>query len=61
MLEDFLGKGNIGGNFWFGYNCQFYTQKTQNWENLVISGLLNGINSLHTHPTQQYIVFTGPK
>ena len=45
MSKDFLGfihsvlKGNIVGNLWFGYNCQFYTQKTQNWENLVISGL----------------------
>ena len=45
MSKDFLGfihsvlKGNIVGNLWFGYNCQFYTQITQNWENLVISGL----------------------
>ena len=45
VSKDFLGfihsvpKGNIVGNLWFGYNCQFYTQKTQNWENLVISGL----------------------
>ena len=45
MSKDFLGiihsvsKGNIVGNLWFGYNCQFYTQKTQNWENLVISDL----------------------
>ena len=45
MSKDFLGfmhsvlKGNIAGNLWFGYNCQFYTQITQNWENLVISGL----------------------
>ena len=45
MLKDFLGfihsvsKGNIVGSLWFGYNCQFYTQITQNWENLVISGL----------------------
>ena len=39
MSKDFLGfiltihsvsKGNIVGNLWFGYNCQFYTQKTQN-------------------------------
>ena len=45
MSKDFLGfihsvsKGNIVGNLWFGYNCQFHTQKTQNWENLVILGL----------------------
>ena len=45
MSKDFLGfihsvlKGNIGGNLWFGYNCQFYTKKTQNWENVVISSL----------------------
>ena len=42
MSKDFIhsvSKGNIVGNLWFGYNCQFYTQKTQNWENLVISGL----------------------
>jgi hypothetical protein len=45
MSKDFLGfihsvlKGNIVGNWWLGYNCQFYTQITQNWENLVISGL----------------------
>ena len=40
MSKDFLGfihsvlNGNIIGNLWFGYNCQFYTRKTQNWENL---------------------------
>ena len=45
MSKDFLGfihsvpNGNIVGNLWFGYNCQLNIQKTQNWENLVISGL----------------------
>ena len=45
MSKDFLGfihsvsKRNIVGKLWFGYNCQFYTQKTQNCENLVISDL----------------------
>ena len=41
-VHTYFSKGNIVRNFWFGYNCQFYTQKTQNWENLVISGLFKG-------------------